>query len=61
MCANEFVYLGKLCAQMNQILSKMCAIVLPPSLVNNPGPEFIRLVNVEIVKKFGKFCSKLKN
>ena len=30
MCANEYVYLGKLCAQMNHILSKMCANVLPP-------------------------------
>ena len=30
MCANEYVYLGKLCAQMNHILSKMGANVLPP-------------------------------
>ena len=30
MCANEYVYLGKLCAQMNHILSKMCANLLPP-------------------------------
>ena len=30
MCANEYAYLGKLCAQMNHILSKMCSNVLPP-------------------------------
>ena len=31
MCANEYAYQGKLCAQMNHILSKMCANVLPPN------------------------------
>ena len=30
MCANEYVYLGKLYAQINHILLKMCANVLPP-------------------------------
>ena len=30
VCANDYVYLGKFCAQMNHILSKMCANVLPP-------------------------------
>ena len=30
MCANENVYLGKLCAQTNYIFSKMCANVLQP-------------------------------
>ena len=32
MCANEYAYVGKLCAQMNHILSKMCANVLPPTV-----------------------------
>ena len=31
MCANEYVYLEKLCAQMNHILLKMCANLLPPT------------------------------
>ena len=30
VCANEYVYLGKLRAQMYYILSKMSANVLPP-------------------------------
>ena len=30
MCANEFVYLRKSCAQMNHILSNMCSNMLPP-------------------------------